>query len=113
MRSVPRLDLPRGSKLESIEGLPPDLRLPPKGCRFAPRCPHKLDRCADEPPLIEVEPQHLSACVRAPEILKSGLRLAASPARSAGQKSPTKAQAPLVVVNGLRKHFPVRLSGFR
>ncbi len=26
MRSVPRLDLPRGARLETIEGLPPDLR---------------------------------------------------------------------------------------
>ena len=24
MRSIPRLDLPRGTKLETIEGLPPD-----------------------------------------------------------------------------------------
>ena len=31
MRSVPRLDLPRGVKLETIEGLPPDLRSPPAG----------------------------------------------------------------------------------
>src|SRR5215467_12370901 len=28
MRSVPRLDLPRGIRLETIEGLPPDLRSP-------------------------------------------------------------------------------------
>ena len=28
MRSIPRLDLPRGIKLETIEGLPPDLRNP-------------------------------------------------------------------------------------
>jgi len=31
MRSIPRLDLPRGTKLETIEGLPPDLRSPPAG----------------------------------------------------------------------------------
>ena len=45
MRSIPRLDLPRGVKLETIEGLPPDLRTPPAGCRFAPRCPYRLDAC--------------------------------------------------------------------
>src|SRR5882724_1091206 len=45
MRSIPRLDLPRGAKLETIEGLPPDLRNPPPGCRFAPRCPYRLDAC--------------------------------------------------------------------
>ncbi|MEX0590171.1 MAG: ABC transporter ATP-binding protein, partial [Xanthobacteraceae bacterium] len=45
MRSVPRLDEPRGTKLETIEGLPPDLLAPPAGCRFAPRCPHRIERC--------------------------------------------------------------------
>ena len=35
----------------------------PKGCRFHPRCPQAFDRCrAEEPPLREVEPGHLSAC---------------------------------------------------
>ena len=36
LRSVPRLDRPRGRKLETIEGLPPNLLNPPPGCRFAP-----------------------------------------------------------------------------
>src|SRR3984893_17126012 len=48
MRSIPRLDLPRGTKLETIEGLPPDLRSPPAGCRFAPRCPYRLDACVQQ-----------------------------------------------------------------
>ncbi|MGC2519407.1 MAG: ABC transporter ATP-binding protein, partial [Burkholderiales bacterium] len=38
LRSVPRLDRPRGAKLETIDGLPPGLIDPPLGCRFAPRC---------------------------------------------------------------------------
>ena len=49
LRSVPRLDQPRGLKLETIEGLPPNLLDPPPGCRFAPRCPAQQDgvrRCA-------------------------------------------------------------------
>ena len=62
MRSVPRLDLPRGVRLETIEGLPPDLRSPPSGCRFAPRCDYVFDRCRKElPPLLPVGPQE-SAC---------------------------------------------------
>ena len=31
-------------KLETIEGLPPNLLEPPPGCRFAPRCPARLRR---------------------------------------------------------------------
>ncbi|MBW3663885.1 MAG: ABC transporter ATP-binding protein [Actinobacteria bacterium] len=52
LRSTPRLDnvLPR---LESIPGSPPDLRAPPSGCAFHPRCPLAIDLCVDEDPLLE------------------------------------------------------------
>ncbi len=33
--------------LETIPGLPPDLRDPPSGCRFHPRCPAVMDVCKD------------------------------------------------------------------
>ncbi len=68
MRSIPRLDRPRGAKLETIEGLPPDLRNPPKGCRFAPRCWMRTEVCEKDPALIEVEPKHFSACWRADDL---------------------------------------------
>jgi peptide/nickel transport system ATP-binding protein len=55
-----------GQRLASIEGTVPDLRAPPPGCRFAPRCPFAIARCATTPPLTEVGPGHLSACWRAP-----------------------------------------------
>jgi peptide/nickel transport system ATP-binding protein len=53
-------------RLASIEGTVPDLRAPPPGCRFAPRCPFVVARCETTPPLAEVAPGHLSACWRAP-----------------------------------------------
>jgi peptide/nickel transport system ATP-binding protein len=110
MRSVPRLDLPRTARLESIEGLPPDLRSPPAGCRFAPRCPHRLDACADEVPLREVEHHHLSACIRAGEIASG--RLVPEPlAPAAGKTRAASTSEPLLVVEGLRKYFGVRVSG--
>jgi len=38
--------------LNSIPGSPPDLRHPPHGCRFHPRCPFLMDICkTTEPPL--------------------------------------------------------------
>ncbi len=63
LRSVPRLDEPRKSKLSPIDGQPPDLvRLPP-GCAFAPRCRYAVPRCAEEvPPLRPVSHGHESAC---------------------------------------------------
>ena len=53
-------------RLASIEGTVPDLRNPPPGCRFAPRCPFAVARCAEQPPLAEVTPGHRAACWRAP-----------------------------------------------
>jgi peptide/nickel transport system ATP-binding protein len=58
---------PRRARLASIEGTVPDLRAPPAGCRFAPRCPFALASCSvTAPPLLEVSPGHASACARAP-----------------------------------------------
>lgn len=42
--SVPRLDM-QGGKLEPIEGTPPDLFAPPKGCPFAARCKYAMEVC--------------------------------------------------------------------
>lgn len=56
-------------ELISIEGYPPNLLNPPAGCRFAPRCPFSQERCfAEEPPLVNVGPDHKAACHRADEV---------------------------------------------
>jgi oligopeptide/dipeptide ABC transporter ATP-binding protein len=49
--SLARLDQPRPQRLAQIAGMPPSLLNPPTGCRFAPRCPHEFDKCAEPPPL--------------------------------------------------------------
>ncbi|MBC7230459.1 MAG: ABC transporter ATP-binding protein [Actinobacteria bacterium] len=62
MRSVPRLD-EKKDRLLTIGGSPPSLINLPPGCSFSPRCPFGEEVCAvEEPPLVEVEPEHLSAC---------------------------------------------------
>ena len=52
LRSVPRIG---GSKeVKPIPGEPPDMRSPPPGCRFHPRCPFAIEKCRlEEPPLVE------------------------------------------------------------
>jgi oligopeptide/dipeptide ABC transporter ATP-binding protein len=64
MKSIPKLDQPSHTKLDIIAGRPPDLVNPPKGCKFAPRCPYTQQRCLDEePPLVEAEtPGHYYKC---------------------------------------------------
>ncbi len=49
--SLPRLDQPNPERLAQIAGAPPSLADLPAGCRFAPRCPHVFDKCAEPPPL--------------------------------------------------------------
>jgi peptide/nickel transport system ATP-binding protein len=51
-------------KLVGISGLPPDLRNPPPGCRFHPRCPFSIrGKCdAYEPALKEAGQDRLVAC---------------------------------------------------
>lgn len=52
MASVPRL---RGNQeLEFITGKPPSLINIDMGCRFAPRCPKRFDKCDQEPPVFEI-----------------------------------------------------------
>jgi oligopeptide transport system ATP-binding protein len=52
----------RHEKLK-ITGEVPSALDPPSGCRFHPRCPYAMPRCAIEPPVRkEVAPQHTVAC---------------------------------------------------
>jgi peptide/nickel transport system ATP-binding protein len=61
--SIPRVDRPRVRRLPAIPGSPPSLLAPPEGCVFAPRCPHRFDRCGERPALIErVAPGRRDAC---------------------------------------------------
>ena len=111
MRSIPRLDLPRGAKLETIEGLPPDLRTPPAGCRFAPRCPYRIEACtAQDVRLAEVRPGHLSACIRAGEIA-AGTLVPPQKVHTAGTTFAQTSAAPLLIVDHLKKFFAVKAAG--
>lgn len=50
MGSIAKLDMSRGEKLKPIDGTPPDLFAPPKGCPFAARCEYCMDICRELPP---------------------------------------------------------------
>jgi peptide/nickel transport system ATP-binding protein len=62
--SLPRLDTDV-DRLVQIQGSPPSLLNPPRGCRFHPRCPYVMDICLQtEPELRPVsdDPGHLQRC---------------------------------------------------
>ena len=63
LRSLPRMDMKAGERLESIEGLPPDLFSLPRGCPFEPRCTFAQAICREQNPVLEeVSPGHRIAC---------------------------------------------------
>jgi oligopeptide/dipeptide ABC transporter ATP-binding protein len=49
LAAIPNLDADK-RLLATIPGSPPDLRTPPPGCRFHPRCPLAMDVCREEIP---------------------------------------------------------------
>ncbi|WP_213771873.1 ABC transporter ATP-binding protein [Bradyrhizobium sp. dw_78] len=61
LNSIPHLGQ-RRRRLDTIPGLPPSLIDPPKGCRFAARCPARMERCEEYPPDFDVAPGHSAAC---------------------------------------------------
>jgi len=64
LAATPRLHR-RVSELAFIPGVPPDLLDPPRGCRFAARCPFAREKCRrDRPPLVEIEERHHVACFK-------------------------------------------------
>ncbi|WP_297206499.1 ABC transporter ATP-binding protein [uncultured Brachyspira sp.] len=62
LAATPRLNK-AVSKLEFIEGTPPDLINPPSGCMFYDRCKERIDKCKNEEPIIkDTGNGHLCAC---------------------------------------------------
>ena len=51
-------------EIASIPGAPPDMRSPPPGCAFAPRCPTAIERCTTiMPPEEVVAPGRSARCI--------------------------------------------------
>ena len=66
LNSFPSLHGPR-RELAGIPGSPPDLRYPPPGCPFLPRCPYGTTACEEVdmqllPVITSSDPAHVTAC---------------------------------------------------
>ena len=69
LQSIPRLSENKGrSRLLAIEGSVPGLIDIPPGCRFAVRCPYRMQECtAGEIPVLQTGTNHHSRCIIARE----------------------------------------------
>jgi peptide/nickel transport system ATP-binding protein len=112
LSAVPRLDRGRSAKLSTIEGAPPNLLAPPSGCRFRPRCRFAIEKCLEDPPLVEGEPGHVAACHRVSEIdtldPPAGRAQSAVKAESEGRDA-----APILDITHAKKYFPIRVGLLR
>jgi len=63
LASIPNIRFDVNEELYKMQGEPPNLTRPPKGCRFHPRCPKAMPICSKiEPFLIEVEEDRFIHC---------------------------------------------------
>ena len=63
MTSIPRLDTPKGEKLDAIPGAVPHPLALPDGCKFEPRCKYATERCRNESPnLVDVAANQKVRC---------------------------------------------------
>ncbi|MEM1399713.1 MAG: ABC transporter ATP-binding protein [Pseudomonadota bacterium] len=105
--ATPTLALTR-HRLKTIDGQPPDLRLPRGACSFRPRCANVIPACDQAPDLIDrLNAAGRLAChnpMTAPT---------SSPLSGAAENPPDKAQngAPLVEVRDLSVHYPIGQGG--
>ncbi len=63
LAAIPDLRDGTHKRLTPIPGSPPDMRAPPPGCPFAPRCPQAMAQCAVAlPPIYPIEEGHGARC---------------------------------------------------
>jgi len=119
INAVPRIDrhVPGQRRLVTIEGTPPDPIAHPPGCRFAARCPFRIDKCTEHPELLELAPGAKARCwvtqsgnplpsTRAPvpAQAKAGMDHGAGTKLERGER--------MLQLRGVVKHFPLPKRGF-
>ena len=108
LKSVPRLDEPKGASLIPIAGLPPSLINRPPTCAFLARCAHRTAQCARDPwpPLARVDDEHFVSCfvdIRA----KSSSAVTVRENTNHEPLAPKSSNVTLVQVNNLKMYFPI------
>ncbi|MBC6952327.1 AAA family ATPase, partial [candidate division KSB1 bacterium] len=111
LNSIPKLgQSKRQGALQSIEGSPPSLKNPPKGCVFAQRCPAAVEKCYTEKPELEhTHEGRLVRCHRWQEIHSGVLDIIPETQADVEQVERLERES-LLKVENMTKHFGVRRS---
>jgi oligopeptide/dipeptide ABC transporter ATP-binding protein len=73
LAASPKPEPGRMRRRQILEGDVPSATNPPSGCAFHTRCPHAIDKCRGEQPVLELAaPGHFVRCWRADEIAAAG-----------------------------------------
>ena len=74
LSAVPEPDPRTRSKRIVLQGEVANPAAPPSGCYFHPRCPHAIEVCRTQAPVVQAtSPGHLVACHRADELKLTGV----------------------------------------
>ena len=103
LAALPRLEA-RREPLASIPGRIPDMRSPPAGCRFKPRCPFAEDPCAQPQALAPTE-DRLVRCWKTDGLAATQWPKAAEDAPQGRATVAEPAAAPIVAVEHLSKTY--------
>jgi len=99
-------------RLYNIPGQPPDLTMPPTGCKFAARCRYAQDRCREEEPVLGGEgTDHVYRCFfpvgNAQDDTNTAALVAAAQVPERIAKPEAADGRPLLSIEHLVKNFPV------
>ncbi|MCV9967622.1 ABC transporter ATP-binding protein [Pararhizobium sp. BT-229] len=108
LAAVPRLDVPRRARLQSIPGQPPSPRNFPQGCAFHPRCPVATEACQSQPALSATDSGQRYACFH-PAVAWQATAPAGPALAPADDR--VASSLPVLQVRGLAKDFHLKRGG--
>jgi len=98
----------RGTPLETIDGIVPDPKDYPPGCRFCDRCPHAFAPCEGQLPAPrEIAAGHVVACHLYEDESRPGVSARPAAAPAAVETAPPT-DGVLLEARQVVKHFPIR-----
>ena len=103
----------RGYSLETIEGVVPNPKDYPTGCRFCDRCPNAFEPCRNEPPVsTQIAPGHVVSCHLYDEQSRAQIEVTSRAGKEDDAVDDMKEEL-LLDAREVVKYFPIRKGIFR